>query len=328
MKDNQKEGVSIADIISLLGVLASAATVGLGVAYFTFNILAAVLAAIGAAIIEGILISLTVKFKKKDENLDKWRIVEYICAGLLVICGIATIFPVSYFTGVMQDKAQLQGVAREDITSIREGVENFQQQERNALERTCGGLRNMLVSNASKSAALINFVDHNRITSAERVNQYSTDQTRLIDRMTVKSTSGSGTESYAEAWNKDLSEAESHIEGWSVFMLPIGIETIESVNKQAKEVCERMSAELEYPIITRENNTYLIPAGQETQTVEPYEAQMHLRDALKNVSVFSVTGFCIVMVTFLLIFFSYFLAPRSRRMAINKNRTPNQGQIL
>lgn len=327
MNDKSNNGVSIADIISLIGVLASAATVGLGVAYFTFNMLAAVLTAIGVLTIEGILISLTVKFKKKDESLEKWRMAEYLCVGLLVLCGIATIFPVSYFTGVMQDKDSLQGVAREDIAAIRQSVENFQQQERNALERTCGGLRNIfLVHNPQESAELKSFIDQNSISSPERIDQYSTNETRLIDRMTLKSASGSGTESYADAWDRDLNEASSYIDNWSVFMLPIGIATIETIGTQTKEVSEKMTEELKYPIITRHDNIYIIDA--DSQDVTPCDANLNFRKALKEVPTFSVTGFCIVMVTFLLILFSYFLAPRSRRMEINKNRTINQGQIL
>lgn len=326
MKNSKSDGVSIADIITLIGVLASGVTVGLGIAYFTFNMLAAVLAAIGVCIIEGILIGLIVKFKKKDENLDKWRIAEYLCVGILILVGVGTIFPVSYFTGVMQDKDQLQGVARQDISAIREGIANVQQQERNSLERTCEGLNNMLVSSASRSAQLINFADHQRITSAERVNQYRTDQDRLIQNITVKSSSGSGTESYADAWNAGLQEAETYVEGWSVFMLPIGIETIESVNKQAKEITDKMAGELQYPLIQRDNNVYLIT--EDNQEIMPYDAEMKFRKALKQVSVFSVTGVAIAVVTFILIFFSYLVAPRSRRMEINKNRTLNQGQIL
>ncbi|MDE7380959.1 MAG: hypothetical protein K2N03_02370 [Muribaculaceae bacterium] len=326
MKSKKKDGVSIADLVTLSGVLVSTVTAGLGMYYITFDLLTAVLCALGLAALEGCLVWLIVKFKQKDSSFRNWRIAEI---SLLVVMGVvlaATVIPVSAFLGVSGHKGEIQQSAHREIKQIRDGISNFQQQEREALTVTCSGLKNMLSSHASRTVGLINFVSKYGITSEQRLTDYKSQQEQLINDMSIKSGTGVGTEMYKPTWDRELEEIERIVENWNFLMIPSAVTRLEEVNEQVEAVSTIMNRELIYPVIKREHNTYHIVEMR--QDVRQYTGEVNFRAAFNGIAKCSLPGVGLTVLTGFFVLFKYLVCPRSRRVGISRNKSGDFGRLL
>lgn len=324
--DKAKYGVSIADIVSTAGVLTAAASLCIGQSFMTFDIPVSIISGVLFAIMLSVLVRLLVKCKKRYSSLQNRGMAEYAILTLIIITGIAVMFPTSYWLGIARNKENLQIEAEGDIISVRAEIERVKEDEKKALLITCTGLRNAMSGKAKRSSGLKDFMNRERIDSKSRIDEYRDYNLDLIDNMTVRSEGVSGIERYMPKWEEALDKAGKDIAAWNLIKLPSAIASINDVGKEAALITTRQVAELSFPVIERKRGTYLISA--DTQPIAPFKAYVKFRKSLHNIPMVSVGGAGLTLIIYIVVLMPYFVIPRSDRGVIKKNRKIVSGKML
>ncbi|MCM1376891.1 MAG: hypothetical protein NC097_04540 [Clostridium sp.] len=328
MAKKQKDGLSIANIVSVIGVIIFGLLWGISLAYITFSMPTAILGGIGAAIVAAILLWLTISFKQKDSADPKWRIAEYICLGALVILLTGSIFPFSHFMGIRNDKARLQEVARADIENVRNSIKAFQSEESKYLNNTSTAMLDAFANGGQRDARLKGFMDSKSISSEGSVKSFRDDNSAIISSISLKD-GQNGVISYNSGWQESLDEALGYVNSWNAFRLPIGIAEINNVNDEAATVLPKLAEELEFPIIRKnEYSIYTVSEGEDHPKPAEYHVVPEFSKALKAVPYFCPSGLLVAVIVGLLVAFNYICAPRSHRIAIGKSKNDNLGRLL
>lgn len=324
--NKQKDGISIANIISVIGVIAFGILWGLSLAFITFSMTTAILGGAGAALLAAILLIFSIKFKQKESADPKWKTAEYCCLALLMLFMLASAAPFSHFMAIQTGKEKLQAIAKEDVENVRNGILDYQKSEENMLNKTTQGLKDAVNSSGGQmSQELIDFKNDSRISGESSVDEYYNEKSQLIANIYLKA-EGGGVIPYDKGWKDKLDKASSYITSWSAFRLPVGLSYLESVNKEAAEVLPKFSEELRLPVIERIDSKYEIT---DPHPVPPaYDVELQLPTALKKSGYLNLAGIGVTFAAILLVAFNYLVAPRSRRLQMSRTKNEHLGRLL
>ncbi|MDE6218162.1 MAG: hypothetical protein K2F64_04090 [Muribaculaceae bacterium] len=323
-KNSPKDGISIANIISIIGVIAFGLLWGLSIAYTTFNMTQAILGALMASALATLFLVLAIRFKQKESADPKWKVAEYICLGCLVALCLYSTPMYSHMTGIQSKKKELKEVAATDIDNVKKEIAKFQSTEEELLNATVTGLSDALNSSDLKSAELKNYMERNSISGSSSVDAFREDKNDIINNITVRATGG-GSVSYASAWKKSLDKAEGYINSWNAFRIPLGVNDIKNVNEEAAVVLPRMAEELGFPEIQHQNSVYLL---SDTPGISDYNVSLKFTQAMNDVEFFNPTGLALTILVTLNVAFNYMVAPGSRRLGMSKTKNANLGTVL
>ncbi|MCM1152428.1 MAG: hypothetical protein NC328_02075 [Muribaculum sp.] len=328
--NKNKNGISYANIVSVIGVVAFALAWFVSVAYISFNLVAPTIAALAAAIIASLLLVFAIRFKQVDSAEPRWKVFEYLFVGLLCIVILGSVLPVSHYIDIQANRDSLKKTALSDIDSIRVNISSFKAYEQDALTRTCTGLDDAFASSGSGvGEGLKKYMQENQLTGKASVESFKRSKTERIDNITLpNSNGGNGAESYNEVWQTGLDNAAAVFQAWSVFRIPQAVDITETVAAQTSEVLPLMASQLDFPEIRRIYSVYdILPYSASAAQTASRGYTPRFRDKISAMGYFNLLGLLTMIVIGLLILFNYFIIPGSKREAISKEKS-DLGQLL
>ena len=134
MAEKKKEDrISIANVIALIGLAGLAAVMfyGLMLGGDSMGMAGIKTASYIAAI--AVLLIMSIKFKTRSDNPEKWQIAGYVCVGVWLIVAVLCAKPFLRLFYVISSKEDLQQAALNDITRIDNFYDDYEKWRSDAL---------------------------------------------------------------------------------------------------------------------------------------------------------------------------------------------------
>lgn len=326
MKQKEKKqssgGVSLANLISIVGLVALGVFLYLGKAYSDGNKGMSLLFAIGLSALFACLLWLMIHAKGVDNDFKKWRFVEYTSLGMYVIVAIFSCSIISHFFSVNSQADALKIAANTDIEEIYTIVKDFHEREKEALNITVVGMRNAVNMRdfSANDRNLKDFFSENSITpDIESIKTFRELWESRIEKITREG------KNYREVWLKRLDIIKNQVNGWSVMEIPDAIRDIEELG-EIPTTLNLISSSLPFPAIERMGNGYQI-AYQYTGNT--YTVTLSFPEKVKNINDFSLIGIILALIIHVLTLFNYVVAYRSSRVpVIIRKKGYDAGRLL
>lgn len=203
-----------------------------------------ILYAVGVVAISAILLSIIIKARKAENDLNKWKIFEYLILALYL--GFAII--AGYMGGsghlveILTHKTELRQMAETDIDDIQGKIEDYEYYEGKAINSTCMGLTNSISYGARRTDDLEDFFEQNGIPKTETgIAIYKNNLNEWLLGETFENIADNGTAA--------LDSIQQTIDAWNLLKLP-------SQAKRLKTVATEISVELDE---LREDFAYKLP---------------------------------------------------------------------
>ena len=328
-KGGQKDGVSIANIVSVLGVVLLGFFLYLGFAYKDVNSGTAVLYAALISAGFALLLFFLVKIKKVENDFKKWRIVEYGLLGLFIAGAVAVIPTMCYFININSHSDELKKVAQEDMDNIRKAIQEFKDYENVKLTECVTEIENEMVNsgvNHTMSSELkeaydgIYSVELNEIVpkGVEKWKGYIENIQNLNDKLP-----------YGEEWTRQIDDNEQKVYGWSIFSIPQAIEDIDRLSKEIPDSLMSISASYQ-PIHTRIDAVgYMCYKGSEMrEAFQCPSTTSKLKEQAQKYDGVTPIGVILSLVIFLLIISNYIVGYRSNKVSVKAGSAYNDGGII
>ena len=229
-----KDGFSIANLISIVGLVALAFFLYLGFAYSGTNSGTSILYSVMITIGIGLILYALLYVKKVENSFEKWRIVEYaLMIVFIAACG-ATVPTLCHFINVNNDSAALKNFAIQDLKGMETVISDFQSQERANLSQLEINLQNVASSSNYHSATteeLKSYIADEILggqdskLSNENITSFKEKWNGYIDSVHHY---GEG-KSYASAFKNAIEENRNRVEAWKILEIPQAIEEIDSL---------------------------------------------------------------------------------------------------
>lgn len=249
----KKDGFSIANLISIIGLVALAFFLYLGFAYSGTNNGTSILYAVLITVGFGLLLYALLYAKGVQNNFEKWRIVEYTLLVVFVGACVATVPVLCHFINVNKDSQILKSYALEDLNEMEQAIADFQNHERGNLSQ----LQTQLQSLASKPAS-----DYRKITT-DTLREYISEvvmggKDEMLDETAIESFTdkwngyienvhhyGDGND-YAAGMKQAIDENRKIIESWNILEIP---QAIKGINELKEDLVANLNSVSEsYPL--------------------------------------------------------------------------------
>lgn len=326
----KKDGFSIANLISIVGLVVLAFFLYLGFAYSGTNSGTSILYSVMITIGIGLILYALLYAKKVENNFEKWRIVEYTLVGVFIIACSATVPTLCHFINVNRDSENLKNYAIQDLDGMETAISNFQSQERANLSQLEINLQNVATSYNYYSAIteeLKSYISHELLggqdskLNKENITSFNEKWNNYIDNLHHY---GEG-KSYASTLKNAIEENRNRIVAWKILEIP---QAIEEINKLKHDLDTNLNSISEsYPLhkIGR--------AGSRWDIVDTHKAFMTSIDSnfkeecAKRTGV-NIYGIALSVVIFLLIIFNYVVAYRSSKVSVKAGRSTSDGGMI
>ena len=295
MSKKKTSKVTIANIVTMLGLVALALFVFCGHALQNFENNMGTNIIVSLAFVLGVLfvLWLMIHAKKVENNFGPWRIVE---VGAIVL-----FLGASYFTGtkmmkyfVINDKMEtLKEVALEDVQGLSDLIDEFVDNETDRCRQTA-----TLADNYSYESYFNNIADE-----YGDVEDYFSHLEKKVGKIEAD---GSGINNRS-AWEKEISEIRETITNWNLIMLPDAVKHLEVLSKDMNEKLTEISASYKFKEI--------YGSGLSNSRSNVYEYKVKFPAMVKEAEGFSPAGLGIIILIDILVLASYVFAYRSRKVA-------------
>lgn len=326
-KKQEKGRITIANIIAIVGLVLLLVFSFIGHSYLSGGELGWDIAiSVGITAFTGFLLWFLIKAKGAENQLDKWKIIEYSTLVVYIVFAIPASLGggIMHFFVVNDNKEDIKSYANEDLTKIDNMFNEYTEFESEAISRTGTGLRNATGLGHVCDASLNQFMDENRIEHTRE----SANNFEIIQRNSLL---GSGFNTLYNEFKQQKKEIENAVNSWSIIQIPTKAKLINDLAESAQKELNELSNNAKLPVITYDTRSRSYTLG-ENQTksfeVEGSVNSFKFKKALQNVDGFSLTAVLVVLLIHFLILFNYIVAYRTSTLGISKHGEEDGGRIL
>lgn len=331
MNKSKSEKISIANIISVVGLAALAFLSYLGCSFKwpDQNVGITILLALCPTAVAAFFLWMMTHAKGVENNFRGWMIVE-IVSGLAflgtAVWGGSWMMP---FFVVNQRAEELQDAAKNDLTAMEREIGRFVNRQTEKLNIMFTGMQNALEDGGydEQVGKLIDTAKgmSGSFTTWIEYQKESIDSIKYNDDM------------YRSIWQEEISEMRSEVNGWKIFVIPDIAEkmirlagTEESIDTD-ESICgilnsiSRNSALCRIEAVTTDygRKVYRV-AGFDAET---YDLKLTFPEEL-SAGGFSGGGFVVIVLVYILILFNYIFAYRSKKGSLESEANYEHGAAL
>lgn len=327
MANKQKSGkITIANIIAIVGIVLLLVFSFIGHSYLSGGELGMdIVISVAITAFTVFLLWFLIKAKGAENQLDKWRKIEYATLAVYIIFAI----PASLLGGIMHffvvndNKAIIKSYALSDVRKIDQLISEYKEFESQAITKTGTGLRNVTGPNQRADISLNQFMEDNRI-------EHDRNSAKNFETIQRNNLLGANFETYHNQIRRQEQEFINVVDGWSILQIPSKTKMIEELAISVEKELTRMSNEAKLPKIEYQNGMYAITESNQCKNFEISGGveKFQFKHALQNASGFSITALLVVLLIHLLILFNYIVAYRTSTLGISKNSEEDGGRIL
>ena len=328
MANKQKTGrITIANIIAIVGLVLLLVFSFIGHSYMRGGELGwDIVISVAITAFTAFLLWFLIKAKGAENQLDKWRKIEYATLAVYVVFAI----PASLMGGIMHffvvndNKENIKAYAKADLTKIDKMFNEYKEFESEAISRTGTGLRNATGPGQICDASLNKFMEENRISHTRE----SANNFEMIQRNALV---GAGFESFYNAFRQEETEIENAVNSWSIIQIPLKAKMISDLAESAQKELNRLSKNAKLPIVTYDSGSRSYTLGENQAQkfeIEDSVESFEFKKALQSASGFSAIAIIVVLLIHVLILFNYFVAYRTSTLGISKHSEEDGGTIL
>ena len=317
MAKNKSNGVSLANVIAVVGIVLLSVFLFLGYFYSGDILGISIMKSAAWAAGFSLLLWLLIKAKTADTDTGKWKVIEGLLLFLYIIVALLSSNKVARFATVYSSSEELKAVATEDISHVRQGIAQFQSTENEALTNTITGLE--LAAQGESTQELKDFVADNgfELTDASIANFKEKWQDRIAN------VTDQDLNSFYDAWDDRLMEYNDMIQGWSVLKMPETANAMRDLGPQVSAKLEEISAGLPFPVIYKnEDDASEINRQHEGNH---YPIVTTFADKFTNMSSYSIVGIALCLALHAMVLFNYLVVSRTKRVNPRKNMYINDG---
>lgn len=319
MAKNKSTSVTLANIIATVGLVLLLVFTFIGHSYMSGGELGwDIIIAVGITAFTALLLWFMIKAKGAENDLGKWRVIEYSTLAVYIIFAI----PVSLYGGIMHffvvndNKEEIKQYARDDLYKIDNMLREYKEFESEAIHHTATGLTNATRPGQIADSSLMSFMEENNIQS----NRASVNNYEMIKTMELV---GDGFDSYYDNFRRQQSEIESVVDSWSVMQIPAKAKLISELANSAEKEINELSQNANLPDIVLHNGIYSLGGYQKKDF--SIDGSFKFKKALEDAAGFSLLAILVVLLIHLLILFNYFTAYRTKSLGISKTSEDDGG---
>lgn len=326
----KKDGFSIANLISIVGLVALAFFLYLGFAYSGTNSGTSILYSVMITIGIGLILYALLYAKKVENNFEKWRIVEYALVVVFIVACGATVPTLCHFINVNRDSITLKSYAIQDLKGMETAISDFQNQEKANLSQLEINLQNVASSTNYHSATteeLKSYIADEILggqdskLNKENITSFNEKWNGYIDNVHHY---GEG-KSYASTFKNAIEENRNRIEAWKIFEIPQAIYEISNLKNDLGSNLNSISESYPLHKIGR--------SGSQWDIVDTHKAfttsidSNFKKECAKRTGV-NLSGIALSVVIFLLIIFNYVVAYRSTKVSVKAGSSSRDGGMI
>ena len=317
MAKNKSNGVSLANVIAVVGIVLLSVFLFLGYFYSGDILGISIMKSAAWAAGFSLLLWLLIKAKTADTDTGKWKVIEGLVLFIYIIVALLSSNKVARFATVYSSSEELKAAATEDISLIRQGIAQFQSTENEALTNTITGLE--LAAQGESAQELKDFVADNgfELTDGSIANFKEKWQDRIAN------VTDQDLNSFYDAWDDKLMECNELIQGWSVLKMPETANAMRDLGPQVSAKLEEISAGLPFPVIYKNEND--ISEINRQHESGHYPIVTIFADKFVNMSSYSIVGIGLCLALHIMVLLNYFVASRTKRVRPKKNILVNDG---
>lgn len=327
----KKDGVTIANLISILGLVALAFCLYLGFAYSGNNTGSAILYALLLTVLVGLILYAMLYSKAVENNFKKWRIVEWSLT-FFFIGGCVALTPIlCKFININNDSENLKYHALQDLNMIEGAISDFQNAERANLSQLTTNL-NMVASSPNYMAAttpeLRKFiteelgVEENRGLTKEDVKAFTDKWNGYIENLHHYGEH----KSYGATIKNAITENKERINQWKILEIPQAIEGIDALLNQITPLTESISKSYPLHQIGRSGTRWDIVENHYPGPVNTHGE--FKKELTRSSSGWNFSGIALSVAIFLMIIFNYIVAYRSSKVSVKAGASLHDGGMI
>lgn len=327
MANKQKAGrITKANILAIVGLALLMVFSFMGHSYLSGGELGwDILIAVAITAFTALLLWFLIKAKGAENQLDKWRKIEYAALAVYVIFAI----PASLMGGIMHffvvndNKEIIKAYAQNDIDKINQLIAQYKDFEEQAITNTGTGLRNVTGPNQQADMALNKFMAENHIEH----NRNSANNFETIQRNNLI---GANFDTYVSKIKQQEQQILNVVNAWSIMQIPAKAKMIEELALGVEKELTQKSDAAKLPRIEEKYGFYTIVEANQCSSfkISGGVESLQFRDALQNTSGFSPVAVLVVLLIHCLILFNYVVAYRTNVMEVSKNSKEDGGIVL
>lgn len=268
-----------------------------------------------------------VKAKGAENQLEKWRIIEIstLVAYVVVVIPLSFCGGVTNFFAANADKAIYKDKAHNDIAKIDSVFSQYENFEKDALEKTRTGLGNSVGMGMSRSSELVTYMEQNSI----KPTRTSVDNFVEIQEGNVL---GTQYEQYKKQYKAERDAIINTIDSWNVIQIPSQAKLIEDLAVQTSKWLTERSASAKLPLVKNDSmsRAYTIKLSNQVMQyqVEGGIENLEFRKAIMSAGGMSVSSIMFLIIVHVLILLNYFVAYRTFTLGLSKNPNNDGGVTL
>ncbi|MDD7319103.1 MAG: hypothetical protein SOZ80_02415 [Prevotella sp.] len=312
-KKKTSKGVTIANVISIVGLVLLLVFTFIGHAYISGGETGwDILVSVGVTALSALLLWFMIKAKGAENQLDKWKIAEYAALGIYIIFAI----PASLFGGIMQffvvndRKAEIKQYATSDLDNIENVFKIYNDSVGKWISVTHSGLRAAVGDGAERDLSLDRFFTDKGISA----NQGGVNKHIEIQRNSFIINRESSDGIYG-IFKAKRSEIETSVGNWNIIEIP---KQAKMLDELASSVIEKVNEKLGdnkayFPRVTQDasSSKYVLGNNQNNGfKIKEISSSLKFKNELSKGGI-SITAIAIVLVIHLIILFNYIVAHRT-----------------
>lgn len=268
-----------------------------------------------------------VKAKGAENQLEKWRIIEIstLVAYIVVVIPLSFCGGVTNFFAANADKDSYKDKAHNDIAKIDSVFSQYENFEKNAVEKTGTGLGNSVSMGMSRSSELVTYMEHNSI----KPTRTSVDNFVEIQKGNVL---GTQYEQYYNQYKAERDAIINTIDSWNVIQIPSQAKLIEDLAVQTSKWLTERSASAKLPFVRLDPMSHaytIIESNQAKQyQVEGGIENLEFRKAIMSAGGMNISSILFLIIVHVLILLNYFVAYRTFTLGLTKNPDNDGGVTL
>lgn len=266
-----------------------------------------------------------VKAKGAENQLEKWRIIELsiLVAYVIVVIPLSFCGGVTNFFAANADKDSYKAKAHNDIAKIDSVFSQYENFEKDALEKTLTGLGNSVSMGMSRSSELVTYMEHNSI----KPTRTSVENFVEIQKGNVL---GTQYEQYNKQYKAERDAIINTIDSWNVIQIPSQAKLIEDLAVQTSKWLTERSASAKLPLVENKSQAFTII---ESNQVKQYQVEggienLEFRKAIMSAGGMNITSILFLIIVHVLILLNYFVAYRTFTLGLTKNPNNDGGVTL
>lgn len=244
--------------------------------------------------------------KSRENDLKKWKIVEFSTLGAYLVLAVVLAGPLVRFFAITSDQDGIKQQAHEDITALRDLLNQFQSKETDFVTVTATGIKNS--AHYKKRDDVKSFVE-GKIAST-----YQEEKTDEI-------------QSEVEYHSATIDSVEAVITQWQLLQVPKSVNRIKHAAIDIPAQLTEFSKENndEHPIIQTSGSMAVLVS---TTPTEYRSVNVKLPQMVEHTDKITVGAVLALILSHVLILFCYIMGYRSKRVGIMANKDTNDGGIL